>query len=178
MFQSIRVLAVNQHPRFEVHWPYDLTHEIHRNEEVLSATGDAIRCWQEHGPSLIQSLAAINLNLWEASSISITGEMAGSTLVAVVPNPRAARFGIRSLANPAMGRTRLVLSNDEPGPFEVEFYDVSGRRLDRWAFARLSPGSHVMTWDPPREISLQSGVIYVRMKSHGEVRATRFVFLR
>jgi hypothetical protein len=101
-----------------------------------------------------------------------------STDASVLPDVPAAGAVFRCAApTPFADRTALVFSLPATGPFELDVFDVSGRRVHAVARTTLPAGEHVEAWDGRSDDGRQvpPGVYLARWRAGGTSGSARLV---
>lgn len=95
-----------------------------------------------------------------------------------VPKPQLILAAARP--NPFGGQTTLRFSLAQEGSATLSIYDVQGRRLRHWDWAKLSPGSHRVGWDGKTDDGqpIGSGVLFYRLDANGRTLNQKMVHVR
>jgi hypothetical protein len=77
-------------------------------------------------------------------------------------------------ANPFFGRTRINFELGQPGPVEMEVFDLAGRRVGRLASGSYSAGVHSLEWNARQ---LPAGTYFLRLRQGAGLAIRRCVLL-
>lgn len=112
------------------------------------------------------------------------GNIARRLTVALVDAPlpvlRAGAYLQPAYPNPFNGRTTLRFKVATPGRVQLAVYDTRGRLVRRLLDEPRPAGSYQMNWDGRNErgADMPSGVYLVRLRTGGEVRSGKLVYVR
>ena len=94
--------------------------------------------------------------------------------------PRPTLELLPNMPNPFNPSTLIRYIIAQAGPAQVDIYDVSGRRISTLVNEWQGTGMQSVYWKgmDGNGVSVASGVYFVRLKSHGELRCRKIILLK
>ncbi len=94
---------------------------------------------------------------------------------------RGVRVAIRAVfPNPVRSSATICYSVAETGEYDLEIYDITGRRITTLNSGNIESGNHTAVWDASSNSGsvIPNGVFFVRLHGCGETAVQNFVVLK
>jgi len=130
------------------------------------------------GQPLIDAAQALMAELQGSTALSATSSGATGRIASTSPAALALPESFRLYpATVEADRGTMMLRFDLPGHSDVslEFYDITGRRVDEVRLGSMGPGQHQWSWAP---LNQPSGLVFYRLRAGDLVVTGKAAFVR